>query len=216
LYTIRKAMSTVGLAETPLHEADRRIGSGRAAVERAEHVAAVSPAEADDLALRGITGLGLARQLLQDVGSTQARERLEEIEGLEARAKNVIVRVNPEANDKSEKKVKADKGGRGNSVDDTRDENANPGAGNDADGSDDASTDDGRQDEGSAESDDPAAGTQKGDDPEQSPSGRRQPPADDPSNTAPRKAGSGGGDHDEFPPMLQRVLSKKRTPGSKG
>ncbi|MEA2461714.1 MAG: hypothetical protein QOH90_1891 [Actinomycetota bacterium] len=109
LYPVRRIMSSIGLAESPLHEADRRIGSVEAAVQTAEEVEADWPSEADDLAVRGITGLSLARELLEDVGSPQASTRLEQIEGLEARAKGVIVRVNPDVGDKEEKKIKAKK-----------------------------------------------------------------------------------------------------------
>lgn len=93
LYPVRKAMSSIGLAQTPLAEAEHRIAAAESLITRAEGLVDSDPAQADALALRTITNLGIARQLLRDVKESEAGTRFEKIADLEERAKAVIIAV---------------------------------------------------------------------------------------------------------------------------
>jgi hypothetical protein len=93
LYSVRQAMSSIGLAETPLTEAVHRIDSAKGFVAHAESSVDSAPAAAETLALRAITELGTARLLLHDVDQEAAATMLSDVGRLEARAEAVIIAV---------------------------------------------------------------------------------------------------------------------------
>jgi hypothetical protein len=93
LYSVRQAMSSIGLAETPLTEAVHRIDSAKGFVAHAESSVDSAPAAAETLALRAITELGTARLLLHDVDQEDATAMLSDVGKLEARAEAVIIAV---------------------------------------------------------------------------------------------------------------------------
>lgn len=91
LYSVRRAMSYIGLVRTPLEEADARIADAHEYIAYAEGLIENSPLDADAIALKAITDLGTARKLL--FGLPDEARRLRRIEELETRAKTVIVEV---------------------------------------------------------------------------------------------------------------------------
>ena len=93
LYPVREALASVGLARTPVDEADRRIDDAEEALEDAELIILRSPGEARSQTLDAIVDLGRAKRLLGDVNAEQRRPLLVRVDKAEDRAVALLVDV---------------------------------------------------------------------------------------------------------------------------
>ncbi|MDQ3986127.1 MAG: hypothetical protein M3280_06470 [Actinomycetota bacterium] len=93
LYAVREALASVGLAKTPVEEADRRIDDAEETLEDAELIILRSPGEARSMTLDAIVDLGRAKRLLGDVNADQREALLARVEQAQERAVRLLVDV---------------------------------------------------------------------------------------------------------------------------
>ncbi|MGH2808106.1 MAG: hypothetical protein ACRDKT_12625 [Actinomycetota bacterium] len=200
LYPVRKALGSVGLAQSALEEIDARIGEATSLVSEAEQSLVESPGTSLRLAVRALEELGPAIDLLDELTGTELATREGEIEGLESRAVDVIGLVAQPGNDRGEGD---DNSGPGSSGGDDDRSGSNSGSGSGGDDDDNSGPGDGDDDNsgpgsGDGDADDDNSGPGGGDDDDRSGSnsgpGSGDGVAED--NSGP---GGGGDDDDDLP-----------------
>jgi hypothetical protein len=160
LYPLRKALSSVSLAEQPVEVVDRVIRRAEVSLERAEELLDENQdfAGAEDMTRETLGHLGEARALLKELSGEPREERAEAIADLNDDAYDLIEDIREERADAA---FEESAGGDDNSGSD--DDSSGPGSGSDdsGSGSDDSgsgSDDSGSDDSGSG-SDDSGSGS---------------------------------------------------------
>ena len=152
LWRVRQALDSVGLARPPAEAIDRRISIAEGMIEGAAvNLQQGRLDEASTRATRAIQLLGAARALVTDIPSNERGARLTRIEGLTARARDIIVSADDAGDERAEDRSGPNRGpekgdddsGKG-SDDEEDDDNSGPGSGDD--GSDDGSNGSGDHD----------------------------------------------------------------------
>ena len=136
LYPVRRALASVGLANSPTEEIDRRIDDAREQLTQASSLAGSDPSSAQSHVFEAIFDLRRARAFLRDVPDDEKGGYLASIVQLEDRAAGMIADL--------ERAEKSDAELRGNDEDSSGpgsgdEDNSGPGGGDDDSGGDDSS-----------------------------------------------------------------------------
>ena len=90
-YPVRQALRAVGLAPFSVEEIDEQIATARDLLEQAETVQSDNPGRARALAFEAVKVLGFVEQVLPEVSSDRADERLPEVRSLLRKAETILV-----------------------------------------------------------------------------------------------------------------------------
>jgi hypothetical protein len=209
LYPVRKALGSVGLADSPIEEIDARTGEAASLLSKAERSLDSNPGTSLRLAVEALETLGPAIDLLDELEGDELETRTDVIDALEGRAVDVI----GEATSAGEAEGGSDRssgngssgsdssGNSGNSGDDADRSGSNSGNGSGDRSDDDNSGPGGGNDSNSGPGSDgeDRSGSNSGSDSDDDNSGPGSGSGDDSSGPG------GGGDDDDADPELPDV-----------
>jgi hypothetical protein len=199
LYPVREALASVGLANTPEEEIDRRLTSAREQLREARTLGLADPAAAQTSVLGAIGDLERARTLTDELAREDRAARLTTIALLEERAVDMLVRMS-EGPDPEDEIRGEDNSGPGSDNSGPGSDNSGPGSDNSGPGSGDDSGGDDSSGSGGGGDDDDSSGSGSGDDDSDDSSGSGSGDGDDSSGSGSGdddSSGSGSGDGDD-------------------
>src|SRR5687768_9038890 len=128
LYAVREALATVGLANSPSEEIERRIEVAQDGLTEAQSLAGSAPGNAQELVFAAIGDLDRAKAFLPDVSRDERTEYTVTINRLENRAAALIVSLDSGARSDAELQGGEDNSGPSDD-EDPDDDNSGPGDG---------------------------------------------------------------------------------------